>query len=925
MSKKIIGVTVGTTLPKPDFNQTDSSKGDYIKNKPDFNGLNERIDSIDTEILALKTSKADSTHDHNDKYYTESEIDAKLNEKSDKLTLNSHTENSDIHVTTTNKSNWNNAYAHCQSTHARTDATKVEDSATNGNIKINGTETNVYSHPNSLVNAGTYKSVTVDAQGHITAGSNPTTISGFGITNAYTKGEVDAKLKDKQDYIDDALGSKSDSNHNHDDKYDAKGLAADALVSANSYTDSKVYDLASTLVVDSKIATHNASDSAHNDIRGLISGLTTRLNTLADSDDTTLDQMSEVVAYIKSNKSLIDGITTNKVNVSDIVNNLTTNNAKKPLSAAQGSVLQQQIELLVNELSNHNHNSEYYTEAEIDVKLTEKADSSHGTHVSYSTTAPVMDGTASVGSATTVARSDHKHPTDTTRAAQSSLDSHVNESTHITSSERTTWNDKAPKNHASTATTYGIGTDSNYGHVKLSDSTSSTSSTSGGIAATPKAVKSAYDLANTAKTNAATAQAKADSAYELADSKAAATHDHNDKYYTESEINTKLSTKANTSDIPTVYTANQCTTFTSDSGTCTPAAVKKSATMFAVPRVTSTDKAITRFNGATGDVQNSKIIIEDVTNTKDTSKKAQVLAIPAEGGKKMVYGYCTDQVDGTSFIGGVFDASATSYPYSAGLAIGGTSGNLLWKGAKVATESEVDAKLNGKANSSHNHTTLTSVTSISNGSGELRISDTTLGLSFGTVLLKNNPVNAMEAATKNYVDTQVSGKSDTSHTHKYAGSSSAGGSATSAVKLDSNAGSTTQPVYFSGGKPVATTYTLGASVPSGAKFTDTTYSVATQSANGLMSASDKTKLDGISATQIFAIYGVALTFDANGQATHSNANFKANKTAVICSRRAGSVQNDIFSVQPYDGYVKISSTASKSVTINVNIIGVNPA
>lgn len=43
------------------------------------------------------------------------------------------------------------------------------------------------------------------------------------------------------------------------------------------------------------------------------------------------------------------------------------------------------------------------------------AESSHGTHVSYSTTAPVMDGTASVGTATTVSRSDHKHPSDTSR------------------------------------------------------------------------------------------------------------------------------------------------------------------------------------------------------------------------------------------------------------------------------------------------------------------------------------------------------------------------------------------------------------------------------------------------------------------------------------------------------------------------------
>lgn len=40
-------------------------------------------------------------------------------------------------------------------------------------------------------------------------------------------------------------------------------------------------------------------------------------------------------------------------------------------------------------------------------------------------------------------------------------------------------------------------------------------------------------------------------------------------------------------------------------------------------------------------------------------------------------------------------------------------------------------------------------------------------------------------------------------------------------------------------------FTIGASVPADAEFTDTTYSAATQSAAGLMSAADKTKLDGI--------------------------------------------------------------------------------
>ena len=41
------------------------------------------------------------------------------------------------------------AYEHSQTAHARADATKTEKSNTNGNIKINGTETVVYTHPST--------------------------------------------------------------------------------------------------------------------------------------------------------------------------------------------------------------------------------------------------------------------------------------------------------------------------------------------------------------------------------------------------------------------------------------------------------------------------------------------------------------------------------------------------------------------------------------------------------------------------------------------------------------------------------------------------------------------------------------------------------------------------------------------------------
>lgn len=78
-----------------------------------------------------------------------------------------------------------------------------------------------------------------------------------------------------------------------------------------------------------------------------------------------------------------------------------------------------------------------------------------------------------------------------TAAAQKSAD----DAQTAADAAQSTADGKAPKAHASSATTYGIGTGSNYGHVKLSDSTSSTSAASAGIAASPKAVKDAYDKA----------------------------------------------------------------------------------------------------------------------------------------------------------------------------------------------------------------------------------------------------------------------------------------------------------------------------------------------------------------------------------------------------------------------------------------------
>jgi hypothetical protein len=89
------------------------------------------------------------------------------------------------------------------------------------------------------VSASTYKSVTVDVYGRVTSGTNPTTLAGYGITDAYTK-----------TYIDTLYGSTSS----------AAASAAAALVSENAAAASQ--SAASTSASNASTSETNAAASA---------------------------------------------------------------------------------------------------------------------------------------------------------------------------------------------------------------------------------------------------------------------------------------------------------------------------------------------------------------------------------------------------------------------------------------------------------------------------------------------------------------------------------------------------------------------------------------------------------------------------------------------------------------------------------------
>lgn len=152
------------------------------------------------------------------------------------------------------------------------------------------------------------------------------------------------------------------------------------------------------------------------------------------------------------------------------------------------------------------------------------------------------------------------------------------------------------------------------------------------------------------------------------------------------------------------------------------------------------------------------------------------------------------------------------------------------------TRTQVDEKLTDKANKTADDLN-TMINTLSTGSATPQDADYYVSQYAGggstTTTYRRRPMSALWTYIKSKAGSVFAAKS---HTHNYAGSGSAGGSANSAVKLDTaTAGSATKPVYISGGKPVACTHSLGKDVPATAVFTDHTYTkmtAATASAAG---------------------------------------------------------------------------------------------
>lgn len=134
----------------------------------------------------------------------------------------------------------------------------------------------------------------------------------------------------------------------------------------------------------------------------------------------------------------------------------------------------------------------------------------------------------------------------------------------------------------------------------------------------------------------------------------------------------------------------------------------------------------------------------------------------------------------------------------------------------------------GAATSSHTHT-YANITDAGT-----HVYDATISRTKNTVLAAPNGSNGTASFRALVLADLPTGTTSSTvaignHTHSYAGSSSAGGAATSANKLNTNAGSAINPVYFSSGVPVACTTLTSLATGKGYGFADFTLSGAATS------------------------------------------------------------------------------------------------
>ena len=295
--------------------------------------------------------------------------------------LTTHTGNTTVHITSTERTNWNAAKTHADSAHAPSNAEANQNAFSN--VKVGSTTVAADSKTDTL---------------ELVAGTNVT------LTPDATNDKVTITAKDTT--------------------YSAATTSAAGLMSATDKTKlDGIATGANKTTVDSALSSTSTNPVQNKVVNTAISNLNTLVGDTAVSTQITnaIDEITPASIGAATSSHTHSGY----ASTSHTHNYAGSSSAGGAANSVANSMTVQLNSGTTEGTNKFTFNGSAAKSVNITPSTIGAAASSHGTHVSYSSTNPVMDGTASAGSASTVARSDHKHPTDTTRAAASDLTSHT--------------------------------------------------------------------------------------------------------------------------------------------------------------------------------------------------------------------------------------------------------------------------------------------------------------------------------------------------------------------------------------------------------------------------------------------------------------------------------------------------------------------
>lgn len=227
------------------------------------------------------------------------------------------------------------------------------------------------------------------------------------------------------------------------------------------------------------------------------------------------------------------------------------------------------------------------------------------------------------------------------------------------------------------------------------------------------------------------------------------------------------------------------------------------------------------------DINKLQIALDGKSNTGHThqiaanvdtsnSKEGAIIKLEGTGGTNAVTYKATHADKGPSMANDVSSITTTS---NANKSLAGEFGKTLTLNIPRITidkQGHVNAVANDEV-----PITLPSTPAIGNGKLTIKVGKTPVAVE--ETFTANQATDKdipLPVYTITETNTLLSGKSNSGHTHNYAGSSSAGGPATSADKLNTNAGSEKAPVYFKDGIPVVTGLILDRDISGNADTAD---------------------------------------------------------------------------------------------------------